>query len=130
LIVKKVVFGLAAVSAIAAAAAVAVIAAAFALYALLRDYLGPSGAAAVVAAVAALLAALGGLICILVARPSAARRPAESASLGVRALDFARERPLVAGAAALALGLLAVRNPKVLTTAFTAFLAGKATPRK
>jgi hypothetical protein len=36
----------------------------------------------------------------------------------------------VAAAAALAVGLIAVRNPRVITTALTAFLAGKATPKK
>jgi hypothetical protein len=127
LILRKVVLTLAAVCAIAASVGVAVVAVAFAVFALLRDHLGPAGAAAVVAGVGAVGAALGGVICARIARPPA-RPPTES--LSARILDFARERPAVAAAAALAVGLIAVRNPRVITTALTAFLAGKATPKK
>lgn len=124
--IRKIVLIVVAVAAIAAAAAVAVVAAAFALYALLSQYLGPAGAAGVVAAVAALLMALGGLIALLMARPPKRR---ETDSFAVRALDYAREKPVVAIAAAAAAGLIAMRNPKLLTTALTAFLAGKATDK-
>ena len=127
MILKKAVLLLAAIAAIAAAAGVAVVAAAFALFALLRDYLGPAGAAAVVAGLAALLAALTGTVCLLVAAPPKRK---EEPSLTARALDLAREKPLIAVAAAAAVGLLAVRNPKIVTTALTAFMAGKAAPKK
>jgi cobalamin synthase len=98
-------------------------AAAFALYALLSESLGPAGAAAVVAGVAALLMAIGALVALLMARPPKRR---ENDSFAARALDYAREKPVVAIAAAAAAGLIAVRNPKLITAALTAFLAGKA----
>lgn len=123
MILKKVVLALIAVFATAAAAAVAVVAAAFALFALLREPLGPAGASAVVAGVAALLVALGAVIAALMARPPRRR---ETDSFALRALDFAREKPVVAIAAAAAAGLIAMRNPKIMTAALTAFLAGKA----
>jgi hypothetical protein len=117
---------LVAIVAIAAAAGVAVIAAAFALYALLRDWLGPAGAAAVVAGTAALIVALAGLIVLLGSRPKPARR--QDDGLMLRAFDLAKEKPLIAAAAALAAVVL-FRNPKIATAALTAFLAGKAAPK-
>lgn len=127
MILRKVVLVLVAVFATATAAAVTVVAAAFALFALLRGPLGPAGAAAVVAGAAALLMGLGALIAALMARPPTLK---ESDSFAVRMIDFAREKPLVAVAAAAAAGFIAVRNPKVVTTALTAFFAGKAAERK
>lgn len=128
MIVRKLVFGLAATVAVAAAAGVVVVAAAFAVYALLRDVLSPAGAAAAVAGLAALIAVLGALVLALLARPP--RPKPEDASLTVRAMEFARAKPLIAlGAAALA-GVVLVRNPKIATTALTAFMAGKAAPKK
>jgi len=123
LIVKKVVLVLLAASAAASAAAVAVVAVAFALYALWQPALGAAGAAAAVAGVAALFMGVGALIAALAARPPKRR---ESEGFAVRAMDFARERPVVAVAVAAAAGLIAARNPKMITTALTAFLAGKA----
>jgi hypothetical protein len=118
---------LAAIVAIAAAVGVAVVAAAFALFAVLRDYLGPAGSAAVVAGVAALIVALAGLIMLLSARTPAARRTDDG--LFARAVELAREKPLIAvGAAALA-AVVIFRNPKLVTAALTAFLAGKAAPK-
>lgn len=135
MIVRKVTTTLAAISAIAAAAGVAVIAAAFALYALLRDYLGPSGSAAVVAAIAALGAALAGLILFAGSRGGPRRGAAGRRDDGLtsRAFDMARDKPMiaagVAAAAAVAAIVIAVKNPKVVTAALTAFLAGRATPK-
>jgi hypothetical protein len=123
LIVRKVVLVLIAAFAAASAAAVAVVALAFALYALLRDALSPAGASAVVAGVAALIMALGAIMAALFAKPPKRR---EDDSFAGRALDFARDKPVVAIAAAAAAGLIALRNPKLITTALTAFLAGKA----
>jgi hypothetical protein len=123
LIVRKVVLVLIAAFAAASAAAVAVVALAFALYALLRDALSPAGASAVVAGVAALLVALGAIMAALFAKPP---KRHEDDSFAGRALDFVREKPILAIVAAAAAGLIAVRNPKLITTALTAFLAGKA----
>ena len=128
MIVRKLVLGLAAAFAVAAAAGVAVVAAAFAVYALLRDPLGPSGAAAAVAGLAALLIALGALVLALMARPPRAKR--DETSVTARAIEFARDKPLIALGAAAVVGFILVRNPKIATTALTAFMAGKAAPRK
>ncbi|MDP3174650.1 MAG: hypothetical protein Q8M88_09480 [Phenylobacterium sp.] len=126
MILKRALSTLAAASAIAAAAGVAVIAAAFALYALLATYLVPAGAAAIVAALAALLALLGALLMLHKPAPSPLK---ESDGLSARAIDFARARPVIAIGAALAVGLVAFRNPKLVTAAVTAFLAGKSAPK-
>jgi hypothetical protein len=123
LIYRKVVLILLAVSAAASAAAVAVVAVAFALYALWRPALGAAGAAAAVAGAAALFMAIGALVAALMARPTKRR---ENEGFALRAMDFAREKPVVAIAVAAAAGLVAARNPKLITTALTAFLAGKA----
>jgi hypothetical protein len=128
LILKRVLSAAAAISVIAAAAGVAVVAAAFALYALLRESLTPAGSAAVVAGLAALLAALVGAILLLIAKPPKPLHQEES--LTSRAIDLARQKPLIAAGVALVAGLIAVRNPKILTAAVTAFLAGKAAPKK
>jgi hypothetical protein len=122
-LIRKIVLGLVAAGAITAAAAVAVLAAAFALYAQLSGPLGPPGAAAVVSGVACLLMLIGALVALLLAKPPKRK---ENDSLALRALDYAREKPIVAVAAAAAAGFIALRNPKLVTTALTAFLAGKA----
>ena len=127
MIIRKLVLLVAAAAAIAAAAGVAVIAGAFALYAMLRDTLGSAGAAAAVSGLAALLILIGALTLLLMLRP---HRPTKEVSLVQRALDFARDRPLIALGGAAIVSLLAVRNPQLLTTAISAFLAGNARPRK
>ena len=104
----------------------AVVAAAFAVYAVLADYLRPAGAAAIVAAIAALAAALGG---VLMLGPRRRGSHPEPDSLSAKALDFARAKPLLALGAAAALGVVAFRNPKLVTAAVTAFLAGKSAPK-
>lgn len=128
MIVRKLVFGLAAAFAIAAAAGVAVVAAAFALFALLRDALGPSGAAAVVVGVAALLIALLGLALALMARPP--RPKPEDASVAARAMDFAKEKPLIALGALAIGGFLLARNPKIATIALASLFAKPSSPKR
>jgi hypothetical protein len=129
LIFRKLVFGLAAAFALATAVGVAVVAAAFALFALLRDSLGPAGAAAVVAGVAVLLIAILALVLALMARgPKAKKR--EDASFAGRALELAREKPLL-GAAALASGaFLLAKNPKIASTIVATFLASRPQPKR
>jgi hypothetical protein len=117
----------AAIASMAAAAAVCVIAAAFALYAVARDPLGPAGAAAVVAVTAAVLVGLIALALLWRAAPKPVKR--EDLPLSVRLMDLARERPLIAAGAAVAAGVVLLRNPKLLATAITAALAGRATER-
>ena len=133
MIFKKVVTYAAAVSAIAAAAAVCVVALAFALYAVALEYLTPAGAAASVAGAAALLALIVALSLTLKARPPKAASAPEPQSLAGKAIDLAKERPLVALAASAAMVAVMVRNPKILGPILAAALASKTTtppPRK
>ena len=122
--------GAVATSALAACAAVAVVALAFAEYALIEIWIGRAGAAACVAGTAALLIGIGAL---LASGGGAAKKPlpppARSDALLDRAFDFVKEKPVVAIAAALAAGFLAVRNPGYLGAAVRSFLEGEPPPR-
>ena len=122
--IKKAVSLAAAIAALAAAAAVCVFAAAFALYALLRATMTAAGAAAVVALVFAAIAALVGVIMLRKGGPSHARH--EEQSLTARLFDLAREKPMIAAAAAAAAGFVLLRNPNLATAAFSAAMAGRA----
>ena len=109
-----------ALAAAATAAGVLVVSAAFAFYALVRTYLGPSGAAACVTVSAAIV--LAGLALFMfrrVKRPGAkAKKLAfkEADGLVGRLTGLVSERPVVAASAAIAAGLLAWRNPALIST--------------
>lgn len=118
--IKKALLTAAAAGAALAAGGVFVVALAYALFALVRPGLGPAGAAAVVAGAAALLL----VIFMLVLAIKAGLRRREP-SLGEKAVQFAREKPLVAAAAALAAGIFAIRNPSALMAVVLAFLEGR-----
>ena len=122
-ILRRLIFGVIAVTAMAAAAGVVVIAAAFALYALVRAPLGAAGAAAVVVLAAAVLIALLGLIAALLARPPKRKpgRPADASPLD-RIIEMARERPIVSVGAILGAAVVAMRNPAVLALVVKAVL--------
>lgn len=131
-IFKRLLSGAAAVGAIAACAACAVVAAAFAIFMLLNEFVGGPGAAAIVALVFALLAGVGTLIGTRGtggAKAKAKRKaepPAPPESLVDRAIDLAREKPLIAAGMAVAAGLMALRNPIIVST----FLSSLMRPRK
>lgn len=127
MILKKVLTNVVAVALLAAAGVVAVIAAAFALYALLCDYLHPAGAAAIVAGAAALGLALGALVLLRKTHPP--KSQAADESLTSRLINMARERPVVAVAAAVAVGVIAFRNPKLVAALMTGLMAGKASEK-
>ena len=123
----------AAIAAVAAAAAVCVVAASFAVYAVARTWLTEAGAAAVVVAVFALLALV---VAWLVTRKVVPRTPrrgagADEGSTTDRILSLAKERPLVAlaaaGAAAAATVTVLLRNPAIIGAIVSAFVAGSAT---
>lgn len=136
MIVRRIVFAVAALSALAAASGIAVFAAAFALYAALRGLLTPAGAAAAVCLAAALLAAL---VAALAGRKAKGARPNPASLLndpgpsqGIvdRLLSVARERPFVAAGAATAAGLLALANPALVTAVMRAFISPTRPPRR
>jgi hypothetical protein len=131
LIVRRVVFAVAALAATAAASGVLVVAAAFAVYQLLRQVMTPAEAGAVLALAAGIVCALGGLIFasqvkLPTFRRSVAPQSAAAlarASLPNRVVEFARERPFVTAGAAVAAGLLALANPTLVTAVMRAFIA-------
>ena len=133
-ILKRVLSGAAAAGAVAASAGVAVVAAAFALYALMKEWIGQPGAAAVVALVFALIAGGAAMVAAnMAAGEKAAQARAEAKRLAElpqqepglfeRALSLAKERPFMAAGAAVAAGLIAMRNPAMVVTLITGALA-------
>ena len=124
MILKKALSLVATAAALAAAASVAVVAAAFAFYALLREYLSPAGAAAVIALGAAVLAGVLAFVAFRVVKPRPLRRDEEN--ITTRLIDLARDKPIIAAGAAVAAGLILLRNPGVVTSAVTAFMASRA----
>jgi len=118
-IVNRVVAAILAVAAMAAAAGVVVVAAAFAIYSLLRDRFGPAGAAAIIAAGFAVALALSALILMSKLNGSKSTKPGAAAErpagLTDKVIALVTERPIVAAAAAAA-GLLAWRNPTLVST--------------
>lgn len=118
----------AAFAAMAAAAGVCVVALAYALYAVAREYLSAAGASAVVAGVAALLIVALAILVLRKANPKSLRKAAgsEEPTLASRLIELARERPLVAGAGAVAAALVIARNPRLVTTIISAAVAGRA----
>ena len=129
---QKAMMAAAALAAMAVAAATGVIALAFALYALLRGPLGPAGASACVAAVCALAIAVAGLV----AATGSVAREEEAEHLGLveRLLDLVRDKPVTTISAAVAAGLLLIRNPSVvgvvLRTLLETWPGPEAAPRR
>ncbi len=119
-IVNRVVAAIIAVAAMAAAAGVVVVAAAFAIYGLLREHFSAPVAAAIIAAAFAAALALGALIMFSKAKaPTALKRGAATerpAAIADKVIAMLTERPIVAAAAAAAAGLLAWRNPTLVST--------------
>lgn len=117
---NKALAGLIGAVALATGAAIAVIALAFALYFALEPPLGRAGAAAIVALAFIVLLLL---IAILIAmRGQARRREDEDHGLIERLLGIAREKPFLAVGAAVAAGILAVRNPALIAAVLAAFV--------
>jgi len=130
-ILRRIILFLASATALATAAGVIVVALAYALYALVKPALGPAGGAAVVAGAAALLIGFLGLVMSMAARgPPRRRRDREPETMVDRVVEFIRDKPVTTIAAAIATGLLAVRNPKYLGAAFRAFVEGREWPKR
>ena len=120
---------MASATALAVSAGVIVVALAFALYALAKPYVGAAGGAAVVAGAAALLIGAIGLAIGWAARPRR-RKIREPESPLDRVVDFIRDKPVTSIAAAIAAGLMAVRNPGYLGAAIRSFVDGRERPRR
>jgi hypothetical protein len=130
LILGRVGVALAAAAILATSASIFVVALAFALYALVRPSLGPAGAGAVVAGSAALLILLMGVAVAMIPKGKPAKITAKGKDPVERIVNFFRDTPITAIAAAVATGVLAIRNPKYLGVAVRSFLEGGETPRR
>ncbi|WP_374574024.1 hypothetical protein [Phenylobacterium sp.] len=111
------------VIAISTAAAAGIIAACYALFAALAPWLGPAGASGLVAAAVFLIIGLIGLMIAAGTGPRA-RAKAEQ-DLPAKLIQLARDKPIVAVGAMIAAGVVLARNPKIVATAVTAFMAGR-----
>ena len=111
--------------ALATATVVAILAVAFALFAVLTPLVTTAGAAAIVAGVFALIVAI---VALVVAGGSRHQGYDEdhggSADFGLveRLFEMARERPLLSVGAAIAAGVIAIRNPALVATIAAAFI--------
>jgi hypothetical protein len=122
-IFQRLLMGMVAIAAIATSAAVAVAAAAFALFALVQPALGDAGAAAVVMGVAALVVVIGGLLAI----PRRRRRSKADGPAGVAEdlMELVRDKPVASAGVALAAGIMAMRNPRVIGEVARAFFQAR-----
>ena len=115
--IAKLISFVVALAAMAAAAAVLVVSACFAVYALLRTYLGPSGAAACVTLVAAIVLGVLALVMFSKSKGPKVKTPKPGdGGLVERLSGLVSDRPVVAASAAVAAGLLAWRNPTLVST--------------
>jgi hypothetical protein len=125
-LIRQILLIFAAAGAALAAASVLVVSLCWALYALMRDQANLSAAAA--GAVVAGAIALIFVIVAVVFAVKAGAKPKEP-PIVERLKAFVRERPVTAGAAALAAGVFAVKNPKALLPLLFAFLEPKSGKR-
>lgn len=124
--IDKALTAIAGAAALATAAAVGVVAGAFALFFGFSVLVGPALAAAIVAGAAFLFV----LVAVLMVRGGKGPRrrmapPADDPSLISKAVELARDHPLLAVGAAVGAGIYAMRNPQLVAAVVTAFMAGK-----
>ena len=121
---KTVIQTLTTATVVAVCAGISLVAAAFGLFVLLRSLCGEVMAYAIVAC----LFALAALIVALVAsRPAAAeKRPVqalpETSPILATLMAVVRDKPLVSAAVAAVAGIIAVRNPQMISSLIAAFL--------
>ena len=122
MIVTRLLRGFVAIAAICTAVSVAIVALAFALFAFVQPYVGSAGGGAVVAGVAALVALIVGLV----AMPRRRRRSSEGPT-GVAddLMDLVRDKPIAAVGVAVAAGIMAMRNPRVIIEVVRAMRGGE-----
>ncbi len=121
---EKTLAAVAGVITLAAVIFVAVGALAFALFSALAGPLGPPGAAAIVAGLFALIA---GVAIAIVAMQNDKPRDRDGDgipdfSMIERIIGIAKDRPILSIGAAIAAGLIAIRNPALVATIVAAFI--------
>jgi hypothetical protein len=99
---------------IATSGGVVIVAAAYAVFALAKTEFGPAGAAAVTALVFAIVLAIGGFLAAPKPRKRTNAPPGTSAALAEELMELVRDKPLASAGVALAAGIMAMRNPKVI----------------
>jgi len=109
---------------VAVSAGVSLVAAALGLFVLLRSLWGEAIACAIVAGVFALVALV---VAFVASRPApAAKRPVqappETSPILPSLMAALRDKPLVSAAVAAAAGIIAVRNPQIISSLIAAFL--------
>ena len=109
---------------VAVSACVSLVAAAFGLFVLLRSLWGEAIACATVAGVFALVALV---VAFVASRPApVAKRPVQTAPepspILASLMAIVRDKPLVSAAVAAVAGIIAVRNPQVISSLIAAFL--------
>jgi hypothetical protein len=123
-IFRKLLMAFVAIAFLATSASVVAVALAFALYALVLPYVGAAGAGAVVAGVFALILAIGGFA----AMPRGRKRRAGAATpAGVAEdlMELVRDKPIASAGVALAAGIMAMRNPRVIGEIARAFFQNR-----
>ena len=125
MIVKRAILIACAVAALASATGVFIFALAFALFAALSPSVGPAFAAAGVAGATLILFLLVAVAALLAANPKPGRKAAPEPDITTRLFDLARDKPIIAAAALVAAGVVAVRNPKITAGLMAAFMASK-----
>ena len=126
--IKKVLNVAVAVHLIATAAVIILVALAYALYSLLKPSLGPAGASAAVAGIFGAVLLVAGLIMLMRGRTH--HEPKREEGVMDKAIAFAREKPLIAGGAALVASFIALRNPGMLATLAMGLMAPKPNNRR
>jgi hypothetical protein len=109
---------------VAVSACVSLVAAAFGLFVLLRSLWGEAIACAIVAGVFALVALI---VAFVASRPApVAKRPVQTAPepspILASLMAIVRDKPLVSAAVAVAAGIIAVRNPQMISNLIAALL--------
>jgi len=128
-ILRRLLYFLAGATALSVSAGVIVVALSYGLFALVKPYVGAAGASGVVAGAAAVLIGLIGLVLTIMAKPPK-KKADEPESLVDRIVDFVRSKPVTSLGAAIAAGILAVRNPGYLGMALRSFVEAGQPPKK
>jgi hypothetical protein len=128
-IFRKLLMAFVAIAFLATSAAIVAVAVSFALYALVLPYVGAAGASAVVAGVYALILAIGGLA--VMPRGRNKRRAGTGTPAGVAEdlMELVRDKPIASAGVALAAGIMAMRNPRVIGEIARAFFQNRRPPR-
>ena len=120
---KTVIQTLTTATVVAVCAGISLVSAAFGLFVLLRALWGEAIACAIVAGLFALVALL---VAFVASRPAAVSKhpvpaPLEPAPILASLMAVVREKPLVSAAVAAVAGIIAVRNPQMISSLIAAF---------